>query len=835
MDSFYTSAIQHGNNILLRGVDNGQRYKVRVPLKPYLFINSKSSKRSEYKTLDGKSVERIDFDSVKDARDFIMQYKDISNMEIMGMTQFVYPYINDAFNDELRYDKQDRRNIVIGNLDIETDMGLDTTKVEKEITAITLKVGDVIHVFGTKDYTATDKRVEYHKSSNEDHMLIQFVNEWRKIDLDVVTGWNIEFYDIPYLVNRITRVLGEDWAKKLSPWQLLQSRTVEVFGKQQELYSLLGVATLDYMQLYKKFTYTNQETYRLDHICSVELGEKKLDYSEFGNLAELYRENYQKFIEYNIKDVILVEKLDEKLGLLDLAFTIAYDSKINYDDVFTTVRIWDIIIHNYLINAGVVVPQTAVTSKVEQFAGAYVKDPQCGFHDWVASFDINSLYPSLIVQYNISPETFRGKLRSNYSIEQILNGCFQDETIQKFIKENNYALTANSCLWSKEKKGALPALIEKMMEERKLYKNLMLDAKQEYENNPSKKLEADIARFNNMQMARKILMNSLYGALGNRFFRWFSVDFAEAITLSGQMVISTCEKKLNQYFNKLLKTDEVDYIIAVDTDSNYIKLGPLVEAIIGDASNEDKVTWVDKVCKQKIEPFLDKCFTELSIETNAYCNFMKMKREAIATRGIWTGKKHYALNVYDNEGIRYQEPKLKIMGLEAVKSSTPAPCRIAIKQALKLIMETDEETVQDYIEQFRKEFDKFPFEEIAFPRGCTNLIEYQASSSIYKKGTPIHVRGALLYNHLIKEQKLTNKYAPITDGDKLKFCYLKTPNHIQENVIAVPQALPQEFNLEKCIDRDKQFEKAFLSPLENILDVIGWRAVKINTLESLFG
>jgi DNA polymerase elongation subunit (family B) len=366
----------------------------------------------------------------------------------------------------------------------------------------------------------------------------------------------------------------------------------------------------------------------------------------------------------------------------------------------------------------------------------------------------------------------------------------------------------------------------------------MIAAKKAYEKEPTQKLYNEIARCNNMQLARKILLNSLYGALGNKYFRYFSIDFAEAITLTGQFVIRWIEGNLNEYLNGVLKTGNKDYIIAVDTDSNYVNLGPLVKKVAPEKSIEETVDFVDKICEKKLEPYIDECFQELANHTNAYTNFMKMKRESIANKGIWTAKKRYILNVYDNEGVRYSEPHLKMMGIEAVKSSTPAACREYITDALKLIMKTDEQTVQKYIANLRIKFRELPFQDIAFPRGCRGLgygkEGYGDKNTIYKAGTPIHVRGALLYNHLLSSYDLTNKYPLIQEGEKVKFCYLKTPNSLRENIISVPGILPKEFNLDSYIDYDLQFDKSFLDPLSIILDVIGWSPEKRATLEGFF-
>jgi len=338
-------------------------------------------------------------------------------------------------------------------------------------------------------------------------------------------------------------------------------------------------------------------------------------------------------------------------------------------------------------------------------------------------------------------------------------------------------------------------------------------------------------------MARKIQLNSAYGAIGNQYFRYYKLANAEAITLSGQVSIRWIENRMNGYLNKLLQTEGEDYVIASDTDSIYLNMGPLVNKFFSGKSGDKTaiVSILDKICQDKLEPFIEQSYQELANYVSAYEQKMIMKRENIADRGIWTAKKRYILNVWDSEGVRYSEPKLKIMGIEAVKSSTPGPCRTKIKEALKLMMTGSEDDVISFIDNFRKNFKKLPPEDISFPRSVSNVTKYKSVNSIYEKGTPIHARGALLFNHHIKRLGLENKYSPIQNGEKIKFCYLKIPNPIHENVISFINAFPLESGLDKFVDYDLQFEKSFLDPLKIILDVIGWQVEKQSTLESFFG
>jgi len=432
------------------------------------------------------------------------------------------------------------------------------------------------------------------------------------------------------------------------------------------------------------------------------------------------------------------------------------------------------------------------------------------------------------MQYNISPETIRETRHSSASVERILN--------KECDFDGDYAVCANGAQYRKDVRGFLPELMDKMYGDRVIFKKKMLAAKKQYEKTPTEALEKEIARCNNIQMAKKISLNSAYGAIGNQYFRYYKLANAEAITLSGQVSIRWIENKMNAKMNKILKTNEVDYVIASDTDSIYLNLGPLVERVYEgrEKTNEVVVGFLNKVCETEFEPFIDRSYQELADYVGAYDQKMFMKRENIADRGIWTAKKRYILNVWDSEGVRYDEPKLKMMGIEAVKSSTPAPCRAMIKDALKLMMNDTEENVQKYIEDCRTTFRKLPPEEIAFPRTASNVQKYKAHSTIYEKGTPIHIRGALLYNHYVKQKKLDNKYSAIGNGEKVKFLYLKKPNIIQENVISFIQDFPHELGLNMYIDYDLQFDKSFVEPLRAILNAIGWSVEKTVNLDSFF-
>ena len=834
MSDFYTSVCLLGDDILIRGYEHGDPVQYREKSRPTLFlVPNAQQKTSKYRTLDGRYAFPKQFDGAREAREFIKQYEGASGLEVHGYERYVYQHIAQKWQGEIDYDMSKMK---IWTIDIEVacENGFpDVQASAEEMLCITMKNFNTKETitWGTREFVPPDG-IEYRVFWTEQEMLQDFHSWWNQNTPDIITGWNNNLYDIPYICRRIERVLGEKWKKSLSPWNRVIDREIKMMGRTNIAYEITGVAILDYLDLYKKFTYTNQESYRLDHIAMVELGDKKLDHSEFENFKDFYTSDWQRFVEYNIHDVNLVDMLEDKMKLIELAVTMAYDAKVNLEDVYSQVRMWDTLIYNDLKGRNIVVPPRLTTKKDDKYAGAYVKEPIPGSYDWVVSFDLNSLYPHLIMQYNISPETLLDERHPTVTVDKILN--------QEIVFEGDGCVCANGAQYRKDILGFLPEMMQRIYDERTIYKKRMLAAKQNLEDatTPAETLalQKDVSKFNNIQMARKIQLNSAYGAIGNQYFRYYSLANAEAITLSGQVSIRWIQNRMNTYLNKILRTTDVDYVIAADTDSIYLNLGPFVHEVFKgrEASDESIVGFLDKVCKVEFEKYIGDSYEALATYVNAYDQKMIMKRENIANRGIWTAKKRYILNVFDSEGVRYKTPKLKINGIEAVKSSTPAPCRTAIKDALKVIMNGTEDQLQDFISDFRERFEAMPVEEIAFPRGCNNVAKNSSPATIYGKGCPMHVRGALLYNFYIKKRKLAHKYPIIQEGEKIKYMMLRTPNQINENVISFFQTLPTEFGLDKSIDYDLQFKKSFLDPLTVILDTIGWKPEKVNTLEALW-
>ena len=664
--NFYKNVIEHKGKLLIRGVLNGKDYKEKIDFGPTLY--ALTQEQSPYKTLQGQFLKPIEFTNISAARKFRKEVA-TANSPIFGLERYHYQYIGSEYPETIEWDKD---HIKIFTLDIETACENGFPDVEnpvEELLCITVKnqSNKQIITWGVGDFHTDRPDVTYVKCKDEKQLMFEFIKFWIKNHPDVITGWNTKFFDLPYLMNRIKLIAGDKVANRMSPWNLINRDEIVVRGRPQTVYQLYGIVMLDYLDLYKWFIPTRQESYKLDFIGEIELGQNKNE-NPYDTFKDFYTKDFQKFVDYNIQDVEIVDALEDKLGLIDLSLTVAYDSKVNYDDIFSQVRVWDTLIANHLLQKNICVPPREEHSKETKYEGAYVKEPILGGHDWIVSFDINSLYPHIIIQYNISPEKILGESSHGINVNKMI-----DMSVPlNYLKTEGACVTPNGAKFKNDSQGFLPEMMEKMYNDRVVFKKRMIKAKKEYEKTKDPKLVKEIARCHNIQWSKKIALNSAYGAVGNQYFRYYDVRQASGITTAGQFIIRFIEKKVNEYLNNVLQTkDHIDYIVASDTDSIYVRFGKLVEKTCQGKTQEQITDFLNKVCEQKLEPYIEKCFNELADYSNAFKNAMVMKREVIANKGIWVAKKRYMLNVLDEEGVRLAEPKLKLMGIEAVKSSTP--------------------------------------------------------------------------------------------------------------------------------------------------------------------
>ena len=830
MSKFYTNVSVVGSNVLVREVVDGVPNKHKDSWKPTLYVRGQPRENTtEFKSLYGDTVYSIQPGTVPECREFVKQYDGVSGFEIFGQLNYSLQYMN-----EYKPSGWDYKKISCWAIDIETAVPEDehgnTTFPEPKtaegevllITLVDMHDGRAF-TFGSKPYSGKDTR--YWDCGTEYNLLKQFVLFWEQRDIDIITGWNCAQFDLPYLHNRIRAILGDEWVKKLSPWGKVNYREKVFNGREEYVTEFVGVSVLDYIELYKKYIVVKQESYALGHIAQEELGHTKVDHSEFDSFNDFWRGDWDKFTRYNIKDTTLIRELDNKLKLIELVLTMAYEARTNYEDVASPVKLWDAITHNHCMDEGIVVPQQK-RDPTQTLDGAYVKTPVPGWYKNVVSLDATSLYPSIIMTNNISPETYVGNC-----------GMGIDDFLAKtpVNVDEQYIVTAAGAIYSREKRGILPILVEKFMHMRKKSKDEMLKLEQAFENTKDETLPSKISALDNKQMAFKIALNSLYGATANEHFRFFKPDHAASITLTGQYLLRTIEENIDRELNLLFKTDDAKYLIYIDTDSLYFTLDAVIQKY--NVTEALAIKTIEKLSKDKITPLVNQFCEDCCKMMRSYENKISFKLELAGDKAIWLAKKKYAVRAHSSEGVTYAKPKFKAKGLEMVRSSTPKFVREKLKLALDIVFDTDEAAVQKFIETVRADFMKLPYQQVAFPRGANNLDEYAHATTIYKKGCPIQVRGVLLYNHYLREKKLEGKYPLIGEGSKIKFAYLKKPNRIKENVIAFPAegVIPKQFGVIEMIDYEEQFDKTFLSSMQIILDAIKWSAEPHSSLSEFFG
>lgn len=600
MANYYTNIARIGSKILGREIRNGKRHKFRNDYRPTLYVPTQ--KPSSLHTLDGTTVEPIQPGTINDCYAFIKQYKNVSNFRIYGNTAYEYAYINEAYSSQVDYKISD---LVVAYLDIEVESknGYSEAKdANNEIQAITIKasIDNVFHVFACQAFDKDEYNnahpgttVSYHECADELELLESFLIFWETLEPDILSGWNCLVFDCVYIINRIRKIMSEDDTKRLSPWGLIKETTINIYNKQEIVYNIVGVSILDYLRIYRKNVLEPRESYRLDYIAEVELGENKLDYGEHGSLAALYDNDFKRFIEYNIHDVLLVDRIDAKRKLIELQILVAYHAGVNFEDVISPVRTWDTLICNRLLAKNIVVPQGSHTEKSEQFIGAYVMNPIPGMYEWIVSVDVKSLYPNLMRTLNLSIETklepheltpemksYNNYLDKNLRITDLegksiidykaVVAGMTDEFLQHFQKAN-VAIGVNGAFYRRDVQSFLSIMIGELFDNRVGYQKKLKAAKKELsickDQDKIAELNTTISIYDLKQHSTKILLNSLYGSLGNIFFRFFDVENAEAVTTTGQFVIQFIGDGLNKYLNKLLKTNNNDKKFVIYSDS----------------------------------------------------------------------------------------------------------------------------------------------------------------------------------------------------------------------------------------------------------------------------
>lgn len=896
--SFYTFCERVGSRIYHRYIgDDGRRYQEIVsetPLK--LFIKNQGSE-AIHRSLYGDKLSSVEFDSIGDMADFVKKYEGV--MDIYGQTNPVYQFLSNKYKGTLEYDFKKFR---ILNFDIETRFDgcededevtvrrvfSDTSEVmtaaemrklsdvwevwddvnekwypvskcpqqnkggfpaakdaDYEVLTISCKIfgSDKRVTFGLKDYEVKNPNQIYTKCADEADLLTRFIQFVRFVDPDILTGWNIEWFDIPYIINRVTKVLGEEMAMKMSPFHAHTKKCLSKYGDKEDPdavgYRILGVTVYDYYDLYKTYNPTKQESYKLDSIAEIELGENKVDFSEYdNNLMKLYKMNFQKYIDYNEQDVYLVERLDDKKQFIRLAITTVLMTKSQYRDVHGKVKLWDNLIYNMLNDDGVVLPPAPRARPKEKIIGAYVKDPIPAKYRWVVSVDLTSLYPSICMMFNMSPETI---VREEQGTLELVEALLKGVDLAAPARERGYCMAANGSAYRQDEQGVLPRAMKYVFDTRKKYKSLMLDVKKEKEaylkaggkeGTPEyRDFDNRIAMLDATQGAMKVLANSGYGVTANVAFRYFSKSIAQGITLTGQLVIQYIGNRINEYLNERFKTNK-DYVITSDTDSCYLTLDGIPTNPLNKAESVEEL---HQFMEKELQPFIDQCFKELSDKLGCKKNLLDMKREAISDVAIWRAAKNYVCQVYDMEGVRYAEPQLKMMGIETARSDKPKIVRKRLEEDLKILLNGTEKQLHKCIEEFKKEFYNTPVEELAKPMGVSEVSSWMNPDGTPKEKTPWNTKAALIYNLLIREKGLDKKYERIRNGNKIKIFTLKKINPIQNNYIAFLTELPKELGIHEYLDYDSQWEKVYISPLKSFTDILGWSTKKINTLEDLFG
>ena len=828
---FYTNALRYKNKILMRGYDEyGERMHKEILYSPTLYTVSDGIDTGWRAFIGGKNLIPKEFHTMSDARQFIDDMAIRPDVNICGSSDYVSCFLNDCFEPDMSPDMSKVRVLTM-DIEVGTEGGYaPASKPWQPVTAITIGTGKKFFSFGLKDFAPPESNMHYLKCTSESDLLNKFLTAWNVLDADIVTGWNTNGYDLPYLKGRIDKVLGDGESSRLSPWNLpVELRDViGRFGMKTLKPSIPGIACIDLLDLYlnMKFVQAQRESYTLDYISQFELGDRKTPYQELGypTLQSLYEKNPQLYMEYNVQDVSLVERLEKKLGFIQLLMAIAYDARINYADATGSVKLWECLIRNKLLKKKQIPPlrnKNDHGNKEHSIMGAYVKATKPGIYKWCVSFDASSLYPSIIRQWNISPETFKGvKYKVNMAE---LNDASWTSALQQATLDD-CTIASNGAAFNRRTVGILPELMAEYFDKKQKYGNDCIVLEKKLESMTDKTspeavlIQSKIRSLKLNRKVTKITLNSAYGSMSNPYFLFYNDDVAESVTMSGQTFIRFMADNTNIYLNRVLGTTDGDYIVASDTDSIIVDCSRLIQDMVTrgivKSTDRDRITEIlDQFAKGKMQPLLHEWTHDLEHKTNASMHAIDMAREVIADKALWVASKNYVMRVIDLSGVRYAEPHYKIMGLEIVRSSTPTACRTALKDAMKLVLDDDSDKLINFIENFRNVHMSTDIDKLAKTTKVSRL-EYYALNT---QRVPQQVRASLLYNEIIKDKGLTDMYSSITEGSKVKLVRLKMPNPCGSSVMAFPDGiLPDELGLKPYIDYDTMFEDTFLKPLRRM-------------------
>ncbi len=736
-----------------------------------------------------------------------------------------------------------------------TDGFPEPSKAQNKVTSIAMYTKHDekyrVYVLGEGQDNIKDE-VDIRFYSTESQLLQEFLKYWIDVKPTIVTGWNTNNFDIPYLYNRLSKVLGEEFANALSPIQIVK------YNPNKKMYRIAGVSSLDYLDLYRKFTYTQQSSYRLDHIGTIEVGLGKVEYE--GTLDDLYKNDIDKFIEYNLNDVEIVKALDQKFKLLDLARAVSHLGRIPYEEVYFSSRYIEGAMLVYLRSLSLVAPSKGADVTYDgsegRFAGAYVKAPIPGRYDWVFDLDLTSMYPSIIMSLNMSPETKIGKI-NGWDAEEFIKGIDKHYTVNKgkkvirtftsgelkdFFNKNNISISSNGVLYDLSKKGVIPAILEKWFNERVEYRKLAKKYGQEGN-------DELYGYFDRRQLVQKILLNSLYGVLGLTVFRFYDIDNAEGTTTTGQELIKFTEKIANSYYNKILKTDK-DYCIYTDTDSVFYSALPLVQNRLPNADVKDDKFMTEQILEiaGEVQDYINKSYNYFS---SKFLNIrgdhrFEIKQEMIAKSAFWVTKKRYGQWIINDGGLEVE--KLDVKGLDIVRSSFPPAFRDFMTKVLKAILaKVPKEKIDEFILNFKKNLENEELDKIALPTGVKGIKKYTDKSTggfksktmftPMKKGAPVHTKASVIYNDLLKHFKATN-HEPISNGNKVRWVYLKQNPYNIDGLAYKGYDDPKEIIdfINQYIDRDKLFDKALNKKIKMFYDAMSWDmpVEKKNTIEKFF-